>query len=181
MTDEPGEGDGTRIDIPLGFDVPDGWTPMDPATAGSPGVVFLAVRSAAAGSVFTPNITIVLDRRPEGVDLTEVADDSVERLSAVMDRLAVLDRKAVGDRTTPGITQVIRMRTTPGESDQSIELVQTQVHLAIPLGDTPADRIVVELACTATPEQAPEAVPDFQRLVASFHIRGRESPAHSQS
>src|SRR5205823_12318735 len=102
MTDEPGEGDGTRIDIPLGFDVPDGWTPMDPATAGSPGVVFLAVRSAAAGSVFTPNITIVLDRRPEGVDLTEVADDSVERLSAVMDRLAVLDRKAVGDRTTPG-------------------------------------------------------------------------------
>jgi hypothetical protein len=52
--------------------------------------------------------------------------------------------------------------------------VQSQVHLTIPLGDAPHDRLVVELACTCRPEQAQDVVPDFQRLVASFHIRQGE-------
>ncbi|HEX3589383.1 MAG TPA: hypothetical protein VHV74_07110, partial [Pseudonocardiaceae bacterium] len=68
----------------------------------------------------------------------------------------------------PGVAQVLRLRTEDGE------LVQSQVHLTIPLGDTPNDRLLVELACTCKPEQTPSVVADFQRLMASFHVRQGE-------
>ena len=66
---------------------------------------------------------------------------------------------------------MLRLRTAAGPGGPPRKLVQTQVHLAIPLGDTAADRLVVEIACTCLPTQAATVIPDFQRLVSTFHIR----------
>ena len=153
-----------RIDVPIGFDVPDGWRAVDPTAAG---VAFVLVRDGDAGG-FTPNVTIGVTRRDDDADIDEAAKESVRRLGSVASVVSVVDRQDVGNDRAPGLAQVVRLTTAEGE------LVQSQVHLTIPLGDGPRDRLVVELACTCRPDQAPAVIPEFQRLVASFHIRQGE-------
>jgi hypothetical protein len=174
------ERDVERIDVPLGFDVPDGWQPVDPASVGAGNATVVLVRDGADDAGFRPNITIGVDRRQQQGEVAELADESIDRLTDAVARIDILDRQNVGDHTAPAITQVLRMRTKPGPSGPARELVQSQVHLVIPLGDTPEDRLVVELACTCLPAQAAAVVPDFQRLVASFHIRQHNQPEHNQ-
>lgn len=154
-------GETGRIDVPIGFDVPAGWRAVDPTKFG---VAFALVREGDQ-SGFTPNVTIGIARRADDVDIDEAAAESVRRLRAIAARVSVVEREDVGTGRAPGVTQVVRMLT--GEGD----LVQAQVHLTIPLGDAPHDRLLVELACTCRPDQAPTVIPEFQRLVGSFHIR----------
>ncbi|HEX4705995.1 MAG TPA: hypothetical protein VH352_28015 [Pseudonocardiaceae bacterium] len=163
-----------RIGVPLGFDVPAGWHAVDPASVGAAHAAFVLVRDSVPSGDFTPNITIGVDRREEPGEVAELADESVDRLSDAVARIDVIDRQTVGDDTAPAITQVLRMRTKPGPAGPGRELVQSQVHLVIPLDDAPDDRLIVELACTCLPTQTDAVIPDFQRLVASFHIRERE-------
>jgi hypothetical protein len=59
------------VSLPLGFDVPEGWTPLDPAGAGAPGVAFVAVHPEAG---FTPNITLGVRQRPDPATLAEGTD-----------------------------------------------------------------------------------------------------------
>jgi hypothetical protein len=161
-----------RIDVPIGFDVPDGWTPVDPALTDLPGMAFVLLKDGAPDG-FTPNVTIGVARRSDDADVETEAEESVRRLTAAFPQVSVVDKQEVGNDRAPGIAQVVRLRTADGE------LVQSQVHLTIPLGDAPHDRLVVELACTCRPEQVPLVLPDFQRLVASFHIR-QDSPQGDQ-
>ena len=158
-----------RIDIPLGFDVPEGWTTVDPATLGAR-AAFLLVRPSPDDD-YTPSITIGVDRRADGADISALADESIDRLVAAVADVELVDRQPVGDQRAPGVTQVLRLRTAAGPSGPARKLVQTQVHLAIPLGDTAADRLIVEIACTCLPSQAASVIPQFQRLVGTFHIR----------
>lgn len=153
-----------RIDVPIGFDVPDGWQAVDPTTAG---VAFVLVRTGDDGG-FTPNVTISVDRRADDTDIDEAARESVRRLASVATQVSVVDRQDVGNDRAPGLAQVVALRTEQGD------LVQSQVHLTIPLGDSPDDRLLVELACTCRPDQAGAVMREFQRLVASFHIRQGE-------
>jgi hypothetical protein len=156
-----------RIDVPIGFDVPDGWTPVDPAVIDAEGAAFVLLKDGAPTG-FTPNVTIGVARRADDVDIEASAEESLRRLAAAVFEVSVVDKQEVGNDRAPGIAQVVALRTAKGE------LVQSQVHLTIPLGDAPHDRLVVELACTCRPAQVPAVLPDFQRLVASFHIRQGE-------
>ena len=156
--------DVARIDVPIGFDIPAGWRAVDPSSAGAAGAAFVVVRDGDQRT-FRPNVTIGVDRRADDADVEAAAAESVRRLAATVLDVSVVDNQPVGNERAPGVAQVLRLRTEDGE------LVQSQVHLTIPLGDTPHDRLLVELACTCRPEQTPSVVADFQRLVASFHVR----------
>lgn len=150
-----------RIDVPIGFDVPTGWRAVDPAGSGA---AFVLVKDGDWGG-FTPNVTVGVTRRTDDADIEAAAAESVRRLTDAHLEVSVVDRQEVGDDNAPGMAQVVRLGTEDGP------LLQTQVHLTIRLGDTPDDRLLVELACTCRPDQAVHVVPDFQQLVASFHLR----------
>ncbi|WP_020657685.1 hypothetical protein [Amycolatopsis benzoatilytica] len=147
------------VTLPLGFDVPDGWTPVPPI---APGLVFVAVHPESAAE-FTPNLTLGLQQRADSLPLPEIADEAVERLGRTMARLEVLDRREVGTAAAPGCTQTLGLQTGEGQ-----DLVQVQVFLTVP---GPAGRVVLELVCTADPADARELVPDFRKFVASVHVR----------
>lgn len=164
-----------RIDVPLGFDVPDGWSAVDPADVGAAGVAFVLVRPTPDGE-FTPNITIGVDRRSDDGGPADAARESLLRLEATMADVSLVDRQSIGDVNAPGVTQVVRLRPRPGPAAPARELVQSQVHLTVPLGDAPHDRLVVEIACTCLPTQTDAVIPDFQRLVATFHVRRHDQP-----
>ncbi|MFC0431746.1 hypothetical protein [Kutzneria buriramensis] len=151
------------VELPLGVDVPDGWVPVDPAESGAPGAALVVVLPTPEGE-FTPNITVGVGDPESTVDIHAAADAAVERLSGVADELVVRSRQDVGGEPAPGVAQVIDL-LVGGQ-----RLAQYQVHLSIPLPDN-AGHVAVELAGTCTPSQAERAVPDFQRLVASFHLR----------
>jgi hypothetical protein len=153
-----------RISLPLGFDVPEGWQVVDPAANAAQGAVFVAVRPGGGG--FTPNITLSVANRPDSASITDIADEAVARLGTTMAELDVLSRQEVGRPPEPGIAQVLRIVTPAG-----IELAQSQVHLVIAGKAGPADRVVAELACTSTPDQAAAVTGEFQRFVAGFHVR----------
>jgi hypothetical protein len=151
------------VELPLGVDVPDGWVPVDPAEAGAPGAALVVVLPTPEGE-FTPNITVGVGEPSSTVDVNAAADQAVRRLSEVADELVVRSRQDVGGEPAPGVAQVIDLLVA-GQ-----RLAQYQVHMSIPLPDDDA-HVPVELAGTCTPSQAERAVPDFQRLVASFHLR----------
>ncbi|WP_410568874.1 hypothetical protein [Amycolatopsis sp. cmx-4-61] len=153
--------------LPLDFVIPDGWTAVDP---GDSGAVFVAVHAAAPGE-FVPNITVSVQQRPDDASIDAIAAEAVERLSRTLAGLEVLSRRDVGDAAAPAVMQLLRLRTGEGT-----ELVQTQVHLTVP-GAVPADRLVLELACTAAPATARRLSPGFQRFVASVHVRQHEGKA----
>ena len=151
------------VELPLGVDVPDGWVPVDPAESGAPGAALVVVLPTPEGE-FTPNITVGVGEPASSVDVHAAADDAVTRLSEVADELVVRSRQGVGAEPAPGVAQVIDL-LVGGQ-----RLAQYQVHLSIPLPGNDG-HVAVELAGTCTPSQAERAVPDFQRLVASFHLR----------
>ena len=160
-----------RLDVPLGFDVPDEWRPVDPATAGAPGAVVVLVREGVpAGAGFTPNITMGLARRTDDASVADIADEAIGRLAATGVEVSVLERDVLAEQATPCVTQLIQC-TEPERT-----VVQSQVHLLIPLGDAPQDMLAVEMVCSSTPAQLPAVTSDFQHFVASFHIRAQENP-----
>ncbi|MFD6072160.1 MULTISPECIES: hypothetical protein [Amycolatopsis] len=153
-----------RVSLPLGFDIPEGWVPVEPASVGAEGAVFVAVRSGTHAE-FTPNIVLSIGQRPDRTEITGIADEAVERLGRSTAALEVVRRKVIGTGIAPGVTQVLRIRTGEGQ-----DLVQTQVLLTVP-GATPAERLILEIACTATPEAARGLGDDFRRFVGSVHVR----------
>ncbi|GAA1021757.1 MULTISPECIES: hypothetical protein [Amycolatopsis] len=156
------------VTLPLGFDVPEGWTPVPPI---APGLVFVAVHPNPVAD-FTPNITLGIQQREDSVLMKDIADEAVERLGRTMALLDVLDRQEVGSPAAPGCTQTLRMRTGEGQ-----DLLQIQVFLTVP---GPAGRVVLELVCTADPQDARTLVPDFRKFVASVHVR-RETPQEKEN
>jgi uncharacterized protein YukE len=85
--------------------------------------------------------------------------------------LDVLSRREVGSPPDNGVARVLRIVSGTGQ-----ELVQSQVHLTVPGTAGRRDRVIVELACTAAPQQSEPVVGEFQRFVASFHVRPGATP-----
>jgi hypothetical protein len=155
-----------RLDVPLGFDVPDEWRPVDPASVGAPGAVVVLLREGVPESAgFTPNITMGLARRTDDASIADIADEAIGRLAATGVEVSVLERDVVAENDAPCVTQLVQC----ARGDQTV--VQSQVHLLIPLGDAPQDRLAVEMVCSCTLPQLPAVTGDFQHFVASFHIR----------
>lgn len=146
--------------LPLGFDIPDGWTAVEP---GDSGAVFVAVHPEP-GEDFTPNITLSVQQRPDPASIVDIADEAVERLGRSLAGLDVLSRREI-EGAAPSVTQLLRLRTGEGT-----ELIQTQVHLTVP----GAERVVLEIACTASPAVARRLSGSFERFVGSVHLREGE-------
>jgi hypothetical protein len=173
VTGGPDDAGVERMGVPLGFTVPDGWTSAEPASVGIPKAAFVAVRPAQPGE-FTANISLAVQRRSDGPEIADLADEAVGRAAVAVAELQLLDRDAIGDPHAPGVTQVLEVRTHSRNGQPSRQLTQTQVHLAIPLSDTEADVLAVEMVCTCAPGQLSGVIPAFQRFVASFHLREKD-------
>jgi hypothetical protein len=164
VTGGPDDAGAERTGVPLGFTVPEGWSPADPATVGEPGAAFAAV--LRSGEPVPPNIVLSVWRRADGPTVDDLADEAVGRAALDAEELRVRNRVDLGGSHAPGVTQTLEVRTREGR-----ELARTQVQLAIPLADSPEDVLAVELACTCPPERTAEVAPAFQEFVASFHLR----------
>jgi hypothetical protein len=168
VTGGPSDAGDERTGVPLGFAVPEGWSTAVPAEVGIPAADFVAVGPAEPGE-FTPNITVSTHRRPDGPTVTDLADEALGRAAVAVTEVELANRTEIGDPRAPGVTQVIEVRT------DDHQLTQTQVHLAIPLADSPADLLAVELVCTCAPTQTAAVTPVFQEFVAGFHLRDGQS------
>lgn len=173
----PGE---ATLRLPFAVDLPAGWRQIDPTLTGSGQTAFAAVRDNLPGAVFTPTITLEVERAAAPPDFVSVADVTAGALAAHAAELVVLDRRLI-DAPAPlggphGITQVLKLRM-PGSD---VELIQSQVHLGVALG-AGGDTLVVQLTCTSTPDRTPDVAAEFEQFVASFRLRpteqeGRDEP-----
>ena len=158
------------IRLPVAVDLPTGWRPVDPTLTGTGQSAFAAVRNPTPEHTFTPTITVELDRTEEPPDFVAIADAAAARLAARVSDLVVLDRTPIGADGPPGMTQVIWLRL-PGSDGADLDLVQSQVHLGVGIDVAGCDTLLVQLTCTATPQQTPTVAGEFEQFVASFRLR----------
>lgn len=167
------------IRVPFAVDLPAGWRQIDPTLTGTGQTAFAAVRDSAPGAEFTPTITIDVDRAAQAPDFVLIADSAAGRLAAQVADLVVLDRTPITGDGPPGMTQVLKLRLRPREDHAGLELVQSQVHLAIPLGAD--DHLIVQLTCTSTPATTAVVAREFEQFVASFRLRPPEQEGRHDS
>ena len=161
------------IHLPFAVDLPAGWRQVDPTLTGSGQTAFAAVR-AGSDPVFTPTITLEIDRATREPDYVSVADSAAGRLAAQVDEVVVLDRTPIAGDGPRGMTQVLRLRLPAKAGSSGVELVQSQVHLGIPLDAAGDDVLVVQLTCTSTPHLTAQVAGEFEQFVASFRLRPPE-------
>ncbi|MGY0019105.1 hypothetical protein ACVHNB_08980 [Streptomyces sp. YJ-C3] len=155
----------TTLPIKISFSLPDGWQAAPPDEVGAPGVAFVALHPASVDGGFTANITIAGEMRNDGASLSQIADESVPRLSQA-GTVRVLKKTEVGTPDIPGLTDspgivqnLILSTTLRGEP---VELCQSQVYLGMEDVKNPAKRALIELVLTAKKEQLDEVIEDFK-------------------
>lgn len=155
----------TTLPTPIEFQLPDGWTPAPPDEVGAPGAAFVALHPASTDrrmADFTANITIAGEVRGDGTSLTDIAEESVARLSTGA-QVRVASRVDVASSAVPGLSQVLNVAIRhQGEVHQ---LIQCQAYLDLKDAADPAKRVVIELGLTATANQIESLVGDFQSFV----------------
>ncbi|HZE40897.1 MAG TPA: hypothetical protein VE172_19030 [Stackebrandtia sp.] len=154
----------STLPVPIEFRLPDGWEAAPPDEVGAPGAAFVALHRASYDN-FTANITISGELRTDPATLHEIADESIERLEKIATDVALTDRDDAGSDDAPATTQLVRM--TLDKDGTPVDLVQCQVYLVMPDIHDPQIRAVIQLALTATRNQAGIVGPDFQTFVDS--------------
>lgn len=152
----------TTLPVPIEFRLPDGWKAAPPDEVGAPGAAFVALHPASRDN-FMANITIAGKLRPDEAPLTEIADESVDRLRQATTAVQVTNRAEVGSPAAPGLAQVLNMTADINGIERS--LIQSQVYLSMLDVDDPRKRAVIELALTATPDQLRSVLDDFRDFV----------------
>lgn len=156
----------TELPVRIQFTLPDGWQATPPDEAGAPGVAFVALHPGSTNG-FTANLTIAGQFRDPGLPMTEIADESVQRLAEVAGAVHVRDRVEVGSTEAPGITQVLDI-----DVGVSQRLVQCQVYVSMRDEQDSSRRAVIELVLTCTPEQLEQVFADFQGFVRTVRPAG---------
>jgi hypothetical protein len=155
----------TTVPTPIEFQLPDGWLPAPPDEVGAPAAAFVALHPASADrqlAGFTANITIAGEIRDDGAPLTQLAEESVARLSTSA-TVRVASRVTDTSTTVPGLSQVLNIATRHGNAVH--QLIQCQAYLDLTDATTPATRVVIELGLTATATQIQSLLPDFQSFI----------------
>ncbi|MCC2280612.1 hypothetical protein LKL35_35190 [Streptomyces sp. ET3-23] len=152
----------TKMPVPIQFRLPEGWLPARLAEFDATGVAFAAVHTQPAAD-FTANITIDGEYRPDAATLTELADDSVERLREVAESVVVAHRRGAGSADAPALTQQLTFSAVVGDARHN--LVQSQVYLSMVDIEEPHRRVVIRLTLTATGAQYDHVLGDFQDFV----------------
>ncbi|MGW7432365.1 hypothetical protein ACWGIN_22780 [Streptomyces sp. NPDC054861] len=153
----------TSLPMAIEFRLPEGWLPARP-DGGDPQIAFAAVHPEPDAG-FSANITIEGGFQPQARTLAELAAESVERLGAAADSVAVRSRREFGGSDTPGLTQQLDFTAAAGDVHRG--LVQTQVYLSLTDVEEPSRRAVTRLALTATATQYNGVVGDFQEFLRS--------------
>lgn len=159
------------LPVRINFHLPDGWQAAPPDEVGAPGAAFVALHPASGGD-FTANITISGEMRPDLTPLNDIADESVGRMRRTMSQVDVAERREIGTEDAPGLTQMLRLAADINGTVR--QLVQAQVYLAMYDTEDPRIRAVVHLVLTATVDQFPTVVGDFQQFVATVRPLGSD-------
>ncbi|MGW1161019.1 hypothetical protein ACWD5Q_26725 [Streptomyces sp. NPDC002513] len=152
----------TLLPVPIQFRLPENWLVEPPDTAGAPGAAFVA-RHPQPDAGFTANITIDGEYRPDAATLSEIANESVERLRQAAVSVVVTGRRESGSEDAPGFTQMLAVSAVVGGVRR--DLVQSQVYLSMLDVADPRKRAVIRLVLTATAHQFPDVLGDFQGFV----------------
>lgn len=155
----------TSLPLPIEFRLPDHWRAADPDEVGVPGVAFVAVRPGSTIPGFTTNITIDGHGRTDATPLTDIANDSIEQLHSEAQSVSVIQRTEFGSTTTPGLTQVVRVRTE--HDGNSRQLTQCQVYLSMPDAKDSDRRAIVRIVLTTPAEQFSAVIGEFQKFIAT--------------
>lgn len=148
----------STLPVPIQFQLPEGWRAEPPDAAGAPGAAFVA-RLPHPDHGFTANITIDGQYRPDAAVLSEIAQESVERLRQTVTSVEVTGHREFGSADAPGFAQTLAVSAVVGVSR---DLVQSQVYLSMPDVTDPRKRAVIRLVLTATASQFPFVLSDFQ-------------------
>ncbi|MER6028707.1 hypothetical protein [Streptomyces sp. NPDC001851] len=151
----------STLPVPIEFRLPDGWRPAPPEEIGAPEAAFVALHPQPDAG-FTANITVDGEFRP-GAALSELADESVQRLQGVADSVVVVSRREVGSEAAPALTQRLTFSAVVGGARRG--LVQSQVYLALLDAEDPSKRAVIRAYLTATAAQHDAVLADFQEFI----------------
>lgn len=151
-----------KLPVPIEFRLPEDWFPARPEGLDATGVAFAAVHAQPAGG-FAANITVDGEYRPDEATLTELADESVERLREIAESVVVADRREAGSADAPALAQHVTFSAVVGAARR--DLVQSQVYLSVPDIEEPHKRAVIRLALTATTARYESVLGDFQDFV----------------
>ncbi|MEV6104910.1 hypothetical protein AB0M28_09365 [Streptomyces sp. NPDC051940] len=152
------------LPVPIEFRLPEGWRTADPDDIGAPGVAFVALHPQPDAG-FTANITIDGEFRPDGASLTDIAEESVQRMRGAAETLTVAGRREAGSAKSPGLIQRLDFSAVAGGVPR--DLSQTQVYLTVQDVVDPAKAAVIRLTLTSTAAQHETALNDFQEFVAT--------------
>lgn len=152
------------MQVPFHVELPDGWHLIEP----DDGAAFAAI-SERRDEGFSPTIVIAFTELSGEPDFTALADASRQRLANAVERVEVLDRRPIDGG---GVAQTLAVHISAAEPGEAgLDLIQSQVQLAIPLDVATQQSLGVEFSCTSTRDQVAEAAPEFSEFVASFRIR----------
>jgi hypothetical protein len=154
----------TQLPVPIEFTLPEQWRPADPDQVDAADAAFVALRPEPV-SDFVANITISGELDASAKPLTAFADESLERLREKAPDVTLTKRTEVGSEQAPGLTQVTALTTDVNGTPRS--LVQIHVFLAMPDGDDPAKRAIIELVLTSAEDEVAAVVGDFRDFVGS--------------
>src|SRR3954447_24696216 len=96
----------TELPVRIEFTLPDGWQATPPDEAGAPGGAFVALHPTSRNG-FPATLTIAGQFRDPTLPMTEIADESVRRLSEVAGDVHVRDRVEGGAPGPPRPTQQV--------------------------------------------------------------------------
>ncbi|GAA3797545.1 hypothetical protein ACFS5L_31535 [Streptomyces phyllanthi] len=150
---------GCQRPVPIQFELPEGWRAAPPDAVGAPQAAFVA-RHPQPDAGFTANITIDGEYRPDAATLSEIAHQSVERLSQAATSVEVTGHREIGSADAPGFTQTLAVSAVVGGVAR--DLIQSQVYLSMLDVTDPHKRSVIRLVLTATVSQHPDVLSDFQ-------------------
>jgi hypothetical protein len=156
------------IPVPIEFSLPEGWRSVPPDEVGAAEAAFVALHPnpTPGDHGFTANITISGEIRPAEVALTDVADETLDRLRAGARDLKLGRRSEVGSAANPGLTQAVRMTVDLHGRPQ--DLAQLQVFLGMRNTLDAHEQAVLHIVLSATPDQFDDVVGDFQQFIASI-------------
>ncbi|MEU6596896.1 hypothetical protein [Streptomyces flaveolus] len=151
----------STLPVPIEFRLPEGWRPALPDEVGAPEAAFVALHSGPDAG-FTANITIDGESRP-GAALSELADESVQRLRAVAESVAMVSRREAGSEAAPALTQKLTFSALVRGVRR--DLAQSQVYLGLLDTRDQRKQVVIRAYLTATAEQHDAVLADFQAFV----------------
>lgn len=154
------------LPVPIEFRLPEGWLPAQPNAGAADEGAFAAVHPHPDAG-FAANITIDGTIPTAADTLTDLADESVERLRHIADSVEVTHRREVGPADSPALTQHAAL--TASVDDARRDLIQSQVYLGLQDVADPHKRAVIQPTLTSTAAQHELGLAELQEFVRTVH------------